>query len=75
VRKEFNEAGIINLSLICGCFNMFNRITDSLKMPIEIQPEIDKIKASVHLDLAKVKTYLTTVVEKWPSSFPAANLD
>ena len=75
VRKQFNEAEIIDLTLVCCYFNMFNRITDSLKMPIEHQAEVDKIKASVHLDPAKVKTYLATVVEKWPASFPAPNPD
>jgi len=75
VRKEFTEAEIIDLTLVCCYFNMFNRITDSLKMPIEIQSEVDKIKTSVRLDPAKVKSYLTTVVEKWPASFPAPNPD
>lgn len=75
VKKEFNEAEIVDLTLICGYFNMFNRITDSLKMPVEIQSEVDKIKASVNLDPAKVKTYLATVVAQWPSSFPAPNPD
>lgn len=75
VRKQFNEAEIIDLTLVCCYFNMFNRITDSLKMPIEHQAEVDKIKASVHLDPAIVKTYLATVVEKWPASFPAPNPD
>ena len=36
---------------------MFNRVTDSLKMPIEIQSEVDKIKASVNLDPAKVADF------------------
>ncbi len=75
VRKEFNEAEIVDLTLVCCFFNMFNRLTDSLKMPIEIQTEVDKIKASVTLDPAKVKSYLETVVAKWPASFPAPNAD
>lgn len=75
VKQEFNEAEIVDLTLICSYFNMFNRITDSLKMPVEIQSEVDKIKASVNLDPAKVKAYLATVVAQWPSSFPAPNPD
>jgi hypothetical protein len=75
VRKSFNEAEIVDLTLICCFFNMFNRVTDSLKMPIEIQSEVDKIKASVNLDPAKVRGYLETVVATWPSSFPAPNPD
>lgn len=75
VRQQFNEAEIIDLTLVCSYFNMFNRITDSLKMPIEIQSEVDKIKASVNLDPAKVKSYLETVVAKWPSRFPVPGPD
>ncbi len=70
VRQQFNEAEIIDLTLICCFFNMFNRVTDSLKMPIEMRSEVDKIKASVNLDPAKVKSYLETVVAKWPQRFP-----
>lgn len=75
VKREFNESEIVDLTLICCFFNMFNRLTDSLKMPIEVQSEVDKIKASVNLDPAKVKTYLATVVATWPSSFPVPNPD
>lgn len=75
VKQQFNEAEIVDLTLICSFFNMFNRVTDSLKMPIEIQSEVDKIKASVNLDPAKVKNYLATVVATWPSSFPAPHPD
>ncbi len=75
VRQQFNETEIIDLTLVCCYFNMFNRITDSLKMPIEIQSEVDKIKASVNLDPAKVKSYLETVVAKWPSKFPVPGPD
>jgi len=75
VKKHFNEAEIVDLTLICGFFNMFNRVTDSLRMPIEAQAEVDKIKSSVNLDPGKVKTYLQTVVATWPASFPQPNPD
>ena len=75
VRQQFNEAEFVDLTLVCCFFNMVNRLTDSLKMPIEMQVEVDKIKASVNLDPAKVKTYLETVTAKWPSSFPTPNPD
>lgn len=75
VRQHFTEAEIVDLTLISSFFNMFNRITDSLKMPVEIQSEVDKIKASVNLDPQKVKSYLETVIAQWPSSFPAPNPD
>lgn len=75
VQQHFTEAEIVDLTLICSFFNMFNRITDSLKMPVEIQSEVDKIKASVDLDPGKVKSYLETVTAKWPASFPKPNPD
>ena len=75
VQQQFTEPEIVDLTLICCFFNMFNRLTDSLKMPIEIQSEVDKIKASVNLDPAKVKSYLETVTARWPSSFPVPHPD
>ena len=75
VQKHFNEAEIVDLTLICCCFNMFNRLVDSLMVPIEVQADVDKIKTSVNLDPAKVKAYLHTLVETWPNSFPQPNPD
>ena len=75
VKKQFNEAEIVDLTLVCCFFNMFNRLTDSLRMPIEVQADVDKIKSSVNLDPKKVKTYLQTVVATWPASFPQPKPD
>ena len=55
VRKEFSEEEIIELTLMSGFFNLFNRLTDSLQVPVEAQDEVDKIKKSVDLDPDKVK--------------------
>ena len=75
VRKEFSEPEMVDLTLICSFFNMFNRITDSLGIPVEQQGEVDKIKKSVRLDPEKVKNYLETTVVNWPDSFPEPNQD
>ena len=75
VRKQFDEQEIVELTLISGFFNFFNRLMDSLKVKIEEKDEVDKIKISVHLDPEKVKTYLTTIVENWPTRFPKPNPD
>ena len=69
VRKQFSEPEIVELTLICGMFNMFNRFMDSLKIPVEIQGEVDKIKRSLMLDPDKVKAYFETVVATWPERF------
>ena len=51
VREEFSEEEIIELTLMSGFFNLFNRLMDSLQIPLEItQDEVDKIRRSVQLD-------------------------
>lgn len=70
VALVFNEAEIVELTLMSGFFALFNRFTDSLRIPIEIPSEVDKIKHSLHLDPDKVKSYYETVAETWPESFP-----
>jgi len=73
VREEFSEEEIIELTLMSGFFNLFNRLMDSLQVPLETQGEVDKIKRSVQLDPIKVHNYLKTVVETWPSDIPGPN--
>ena len=75
VAKQFKSDEIVELTFICGMFNMFNRFMDSLKIPLEIQGEVDKIQRSLHLDPDKVKTYLEGVLDTWPSDFPDVNPD
>jgi len=75
VREEFSEEEVIELTLMSGFFNLFNRLTDSLHIPVENQEEVDKIKRSVHLDPAKVQNYLGMLVNDWPSDVPGPNAD
>ena len=75
VRQEFSEEEVIELTLMCGFFNLFNRLTDSLHIPIEEKTEVDKIKRSVNLDPLKVKNYLEMLVDHWPSNVPGPNPD
>jgi len=70
VTAEFNEAEIVELTLMSCFFNFFNRFVDSLRVPIEVSTEIDKIKNSLHLNPDKVKDYYQTVVDTWPGTFP-----
>jgi hypothetical protein len=74
-REQFSEEEMVELTLMSGMFNMFNRLMDSLKIPLEIQDEVDLIKRSVDLDPDKVKTYFSNVTENWPSEFPKPNPD
>ena len=66
----FSEEEIIELTLVSAYFNFFNRITDSLGIPLETQHDVDRIKTSVQLDPAKVKRYVETLIEEWPSEVP-----
>ncbi len=75
VREQFGEQEVVDLTMIACFFNFFNRLTDSLKVPIEIQSEVDKIKSSVSLDPDKVKNYLEITLQDWPAEFPAPNPD
>ena len=75
VREEFSEEEIIELTLMSGFFNLFNRFMDSLQIPLESQGEVDKIKRSVQLDPIKVHNYLKSVVKEWPSDIPGPNSD
>lgn len=70
VRKHFSEAEIVELTMVSGLFNLFNRFMDSLGIPLEEQREVDKIKKSLYLDGGKVKTYYKTIVEHWPDEYP-----
>lgn len=70
VAEHFNEAEIVELTLMSAFFNLFNRFTDSLRVPIEVPSEVDKIKSSLHLDPDKVRDYYHTVVETWPETWP-----
>jgi len=46
VRLEFSEEEVVELTMISGLFNFFNRFMDSLHIPIEPQDEVNKIKKS-----------------------------
>ncbi len=70
VARQFSEAEIVELTLMCGFFNMFNRFTDSLHVPVEDEAEIDKIKRSVRVDPERVRGYLEKLLADWPDSFP-----
>ena len=70
VRSEFSEEEIIELTLMSAYFNFFNRITDSLGVPVEVKDEVDLIKGSVHLDPETVKRYIESLIAEWPAKIP-----
>ncbi|WP_136658182.1 carboxymuconolactone decarboxylase family protein [Nitratireductor sp. XY-223] len=68
LKEHFSDGEIIEISMVCAMFNMINRLTDSLGVPIEEQAEIDLIKPSLHLDPAKIKDYVTWMAGFWPDA-------
>jgi hypothetical protein len=54
-------------------FNMINRFNDSLKLTIEEQPEVDRIKSSLQIDPGNIKTYLRWLADNWPDDFDDLN--
>ena len=73
VQGQFSEAEIVELTMICSMFNMINRFNDSLKLTIETQPEVDRIKDSLHIDPANMKSYLRWLADNWPDDFEDLN--
>ncbi len=70
VKVNFSEPEIVDLTMICAYFNMNNRVQDSLRIPIEEQSEVNKIKGSIRADTDALKSYLETIVANWPDEFP-----
>ena len=70
VAAVFNQSEIVDLTLMSCFFNLFNRFVDSLRVPVEMPSEVDKIKTSLHLDPDKVKRYYETVAANWPDEWP-----
>jgi hypothetical protein len=75
VAARFDEPEIVELTLMCAYFNMFNRVMDSLNVPLENEFEIDKIKRSVRVDPERVRQYLQTLLDNWPDEFPEPGPD
>lgn len=73
VRAQFSDAEVVELTLICAMFNMINRFNDSLKLTIENQAEVDKIRGTVHIDPSNIKTYLRWLADNWPDDFDDLN--
>ena len=75
VCESFDEAEVVELTMISAYFNMNNRFMDSLKIPLETEEHVDRIKGSGKLDPNKVRHYLQTILDNWPEEFPEPNPD
>jgi alkylhydroperoxidase family enzyme len=63
VSQSFNVSENVKLTMVSAYFNMNNRFIDSLRVPIEHEDEVNKIKGSVSLDLGRVRQYLQTILD------------
>ena len=70
VSKHFNMAEVVELTGISGLFGLLNRLHDSLRLPVEGHAEIEKIKAGIRIDPARVKTYIEELLAHWPAVAP-----
>jgi len=72
VRGVFNDAELMELTGICGMFALSNRFQDSMKLPIEEQHEVNKIRNSVRADTGRMKAFVAHMLDHWPAQFPVA---
>ena len=54
VQPLFNDAELVEITLMSCFFNLFNRFVDALRVPVEVSSEVDKIKGSLHLSLIHI---------------------
>lgn len=73
VKRHFSNAEFVELTAVCGLFGQSNRFQDSMRLPIEERHEVDKIRASVRADPARLKAYLGGILQHWPREFPKAS--
>jgi uncharacterized peroxidase-related enzyme len=66
MKRLFTDAEIVEITMVSAMFNMINRLTDSLQVPVEQQDEINLIKRSLDLDPAKLQAYVAWVAQVWP---------
>jgi len=70
VKRHFTDAEFVELTGVCGYFASNNRFQDSMRLPIEEQGEVDKIRVSVRADPERIKAYIEQMVANWPREFP-----
>ena len=74
VKANFSEPEILELTLVCGSFNMMNRVADSLHIDIT-EHDVEKIKGSVRTDPEHVRQYVELIMKTWPEEFPEPSDD
>jgi hypothetical protein len=62
LKKHFNSAQIVEITMISGFFNFWNRFTDGLQIDIEDAPVMNKFAKSATIDPAD---YIAFMRECW----------
>ena len=70
VKQYFTDSEFVELTGVCGYFASNNRFQDSMRLPIEAQSEVEKIKVSVGADPARIEAYIGQMLKNWPGEFP-----
>jgi len=58
LKKHFNSAQIVEITMISGFFNFWNRFTDGLQIDIEDAPVMNKFAKSATIDPADYVAYM-----------------
>ena len=49
LKEHYNEAQIVEISMVSGFFNFWNRFTDGLQVDLEEHPAMGRIQRSAHV--------------------------
>ncbi len=75
VKAVFSEGEIVELTMMSGFFNFFNRFMDSLHMEVEDHSSVQKIMRRINLDGQTVQQYYRTLLDHWPETMPEPSGD
>jgi len=66
VQRHFSDAEVVEHSAVCGLFGRSNRFQDSMRLLIEEQHEVDKIRNCVRVDPERLRVYAQRLGAHWP---------
>lgn len=58
LKEHYDEAQIVEITMVSGFFNFWNRFTDGLEIDIEDDPVMNLIQKSAHIDPADYVAYM-----------------
>ncbi len=64
LRKHCNEAEIVEVSMMCGLFNMINRLNDSFRTELESEEFNRRQHKAVGVDAKALEAYACRICER-----------